>query len=280
MSYTVEKNLPGAALFIDFRKAFDTIEWSFLIDTLNNFNFGPDIQNWVRTFYNNVTSCVLNNGHESEFFVLERGVRQDCPLSGLLFVIGIEVLANAIKSKTTIKGIKVGEEEIKVSLYADDTTVFVRDLDSVEELLALLNDFINLYGLEINTIKTEGMWLGCWKKKTETPFGFHWPRNPIRALGIFFSYDQNKATELNFVEKIRNLEKTSNSWKTRNLTLYGKINIVKTLGLSKLICNASVLVIPELIKEINSIIFNFIWDGKPPKIKKLTIIGEKKTRWT
>ena len=277
MSYTEEKKLPGAALFIDFRKAFDSIEWSFLINTLNNFNFGPDIQNWVRIFYNNVTSCVLNNGHASEFFVLERGVRQGCPLSGLLFVIGIEVLANAIKNKTTIKGIKVGEKEIKVSLYADDTTVFVRDLDSVKELLALLNDFKKLSGLEINTTKTEGMWLGCWKNKTETPFGFRWPRNPIRALGIFFSYDQNKATELNFVEKIRNLEKTLNSWKRRNLTLYGKINIVKTLGLSKLIYNASVLAIPEqLIKEINSIIFNFIWDGKPPKIKKLTVIGEKK----
>ena len=64
----------------------------------------------------------------------------------------------------------------------------------------------------------------------------------------------------------------------KSLTLYGKINIVKTLGLStELISNASVLVIPEqLIKEINSTIFNFIWDGKPPKIKKLTIIGEKK----
>ena len=245
MSYTEEKKLTGVALFIDFRKAFDSIEWSFLINTLNNFNFGPDIQNWVRIFYNNVTSCVLNNGHASEFFVLERGVRQGCPLSGLLFVIGIEVLANAIKNKTTIKGIKVGEKEIKVSLYADDTTVFVRDLDSVKELLALLNDFKKLSGLEINTTKAEGMWLGCWKNKTETPFGFRWPRNPIRALGIFFSYDQNKATELNFVEKIRNLEKTLNSWKRRNLTLYGKINIVKTLGLSKLIYNASVLAIPE-----------------------------------
>ena len=132
-------------------------------------------------------------------------------MSGLLFVIGIEVLANAIKSKTTIKGIKVGEKEIKVSLYADDTTVFVRDLDSVKELLFLLNDFKNLCGLDINTTKTEGMWLGCWENKTETPFGFRWPRNPIRALGIFFSYDQNKATELNFVEKIWNLEKTLNS---------------------------------------------------------------------
>ena len=277
MSYTDKTKVPGVALFIDFRKAFDTIEWDFLIDTLDKFNFGPDVRNWVKIFYNNVTSCVLNNGHASEFFTLERGVRQGCPLSGLLFVIGIEVLANAIRNKNTIKGIKVGEKEIKTSLYADDTTVFVRDLDSILELLALLNQFRNLSGLEINATKTEGMWLGSWKNNLETPFGFRWPRDPIKALGIFFSYDSSKTTELNFTEKIRNLEKTLNSWKRRNLTLLGKINIVKTLGLSKLIYNTSVLVIPEqLIKEINSIIFNFIWDEKPPKIKKSTIIGERK----
>ena len=63
MTYTEEKNLPGIALFIDVRKAFDSIEWNFLTDTLKNFKFGPDIQNWVKLFYNNVTSCVLNNGH-------------------------------------------------------------------------------------------------------------------------------------------------------------------------------------------------------------------------
>ena len=277
MSYTDKTKVPGVALFFDFRKAFDTIEWDFLIDTLGKFNFGPDVRNWVKIFYNNVTSCVLNNGHASEFFTLERGVRQGCPLSGLLFVIGIEVLANAIRNKNTIKGIKVGEKEIKTSLYADDTTVFVRDLDSIPELLALLYQFRNLSGLEINATKTEGMWLGSWKNNLETLFGFRWPRDPIKALGIFFSYDSSKTTELNFTEKIRNLEKTLNSWKRRNLTLLGKINIVKTLGLSKLIYNTSVLVIPEqLIKEINSIIFNFIWDEKPPKIKKSTIIGERK----
>ena len=59
----------------------------------------------------------------SEFFPLERGVRRGCPLSGLLFVIGIEILARAIKNDVTIKGIKVGGKEIKVSLYADDTAV-------------------------------------------------------------------------------------------------------------------------------------------------------------
>ena len=88
--------MPGVAPFIDFRKGFDTIEWDFLIDTLNKFNFGPDVKNWVKIFYNNVTNCVLNNGHASEFFALERGVRQGCHLSGLLFAIGIEALTNAI----------------------------------------------------------------------------------------------------------------------------------------------------------------------------------------
>ena len=68
-------------------------------------------------------------------------------------------------------------------------------------LLSLLDKFKNLSGLEINTKKTEGMWLGCWKNNTETPFGLRWPRDPIKALGIFFSYDLNKTNELNFVEK-------------------------------------------------------------------------------
>jgi len=72
-------------------------------------------------------------------------------------VIGIEVLANAIRNKDTINEIKVGEKEIKASLYADDTMGFVRDLDSIPELLVLLNNFKNLSGLEINATKTEGV---------------------------------------------------------------------------------------------------------------------------
>jgi len=264
--YTEENNMPGIALFIDFRKAFDTIEWDFINNCLQKFNFGPDIQNWVKILYNNVSNCVLNNGFVSEFFPVERGVRQGCPLFGLLFVIGIEILARAIQNDPAIKGINVGGKEIKVSLYADDITVFARDLDSVVHLLTLLDYFKNLSGLEINTTKSEGMWLGCWKNNTETPFGFRWPRDLIKALGIFFPYDTNKTNELNFAEKIRNLEKMLNSWKRRNQTLYGKINIVKTFGLSKLIYNASVLVIPEnFTKEFEKLIFNFIWDGNPQR---------------
>ena len=152
--------------------------------------------------------------------------------------------------------------------------MFVRDLDSVTSLLKLLNEFNECSGLEINNTKTEAMWLGEWKDKTDEPFGFKWPKEPINALGVSFSYNHANADRLNFGKKILSLEKTLNTWKRRNLTLYEKINIVKTLGISKLIYSASVLPVPvHYIQEINKLIFDFIWAGKPPKIKRNTLIG-------
>ena len=86
------------------------------------------------------------------------------------------------------------------------------------------------------------MWLGQWKNNQDTPFGFKWPKEQILSLGVFFSHNQTDADELNFGAKIRD---SLHTWKRRKLTLYGEINIVKTLGLSKLIFNASVLYIPH-----------------------------------
>ena len=116
MTYTEEKGIPGIALFIDFKNVFDTIEWDFINSCLEVFNFVPDNQNWVKILYNNVSSYTVNNGFASEFFPLECGIRQGCPLSGLAFVIGIELLARGIKSDDNIKGINIGKKVIKVFL--------------------------------------------------------------------------------------------------------------------------------------------------------------------
>ena len=113
-------------------------------------NFGPHLRQWVYVFYHNISSCVLNNGHASEPFLLERGVRQGCPLSGMLFVIAIEVLAQKIRRSTMIKGIEIeynGSQEIKLSQYPDDTTALLSDSESVIqifELLGLLKDVLAL----------------------------------------------------------------------------------------------------------------------------------------
>jgi len=78
MSYASQKNIPGLLLFIDFEKAFDSLEWSFIERTLQYFGFGSSLKSWFQTFYKNIESCVLNNGWASGFFQLQRGVRQGC----------------------------------------------------------------------------------------------------------------------------------------------------------------------------------------------------------
>ena len=118
-------------------------------------------------------------------------------------------------------------------MYADDTTVFLSNPESIRHLLKLLNQFKVVSGLEVNTSKTKAMWLGKWKNRSDTPFNFNWPVEPICALGVCFSYDTTKADKLNFDEKLQNTEKILNIRKTWKLTLIGKINIVKTLALSK-----------------------------------------------
>ena len=150
MLYTRQKNLHGAGIFLDFEKAFDTIEWIYLQKCLEVFNFGPQLRQWIGVFYSNISSCVLNNGFASEHFSLSRGVRQGCPLSGLLFIIGIEILGKAIKNSDNIKGIDIEPgKPVKLTQYTDDTTVIVRDTQSICNLFHLLSQFEKCSGLRI-----------------------------------------------------------------------------------------------------------------------------------
>ena len=114
MEYTKTVNIPGILLFIDFEKAFDSLEWNFMLKCLETFGFGHSLIRWVETFYSNISSCIINNGTFSANFELGRGVRQGDPLSPYLFVIAIEILAAAIRTSTDIKGIKLESEEWKL----------------------------------------------------------------------------------------------------------------------------------------------------------------------
>ena len=98
MELTDAENIPGLLIFIDFQKPFDTLEWDFLLKCLDAFNFGHDFIHWVRLFYKNIQSCVINNGTASDYFTLKRGVRQGDPLSPYLFVLAVETLAISIQN--------------------------------------------------------------------------------------------------------------------------------------------------------------------------------------
>ena len=180
----------------------------------------------------NISSCIINNGHTSKYFRVSRGVRQGDPLSSYLFIIVVEFLAIAIRSDTNIQGINVNGHEIKLCQYSDDTTVIVKDTHSAKQTISVLKQFEYCSGLKINLEKTQGMWLGSNKNSMDTPFNITWPKDPIKALGIFFSYDTDKAFTANIDDKMERLKKQLHWWKARGLTLKGKVLIVKTYGIS------------------------------------------------
>ncbi len=103
------------------------------------FNFGNNFIKYICTIYNNITSAVINNREISEWFYPKQGVRQGCPISAYLFIMAVELLAISIRENDNIRGIIVEGTEIKI--MADDTSCFVRDLNSLAEILSIFKDF-------------------------------------------------------------------------------------------------------------------------------------------
>ena len=247
MSFTKTHNVPGLAVFLDFEKAFDSLEWNYLQKCLEVFNFGPQLRQWIRVIYSNISGCVLNNGHATRHFNLGRGVRQGCPLSGTLFVIGIETLGNAIRSSKEIKGIKVDERNmLKLSQYSDDTTAFLEDTESLSYLFSLLSQFKSCCGLKINQSKSELLWLGSLRHRKDTFQILRMNEEPIYALGVYFSYDEKLAAKKNFFDRLDSLRKLLNIWSARDISVHGRIQIVKSMAISKLTFVCSVLSTPAL----------------------------------
>ena len=154
LEHTKNEDLTGILVSLDFRKAFDTLEWPFIKSVLNLFNFGESVKRWTSIFYNDVESAVLNNGFATNWFKPTRGVRQGCPLSPYLFILGAEILSNKIRQRKLVKGIDIYGNEVKVSQFADDTNPLCEDITSVDNALCLVNDFAPVSGLKLNVKKT------------------------------------------------------------------------------------------------------------------------------
>jgi exonuclease III len=270
------KKLPGIILCIDFEKAFDSINWNFMQGCLNKFGFGTNFINYVKTMYTNIESCVLNNGSSGKYFKLERGVRQGCPLSAYLFILTIETLAINIRTDKNIKGIKIDNREIKISLLADDTTLLLEDNISLGFALTKFKDFAKCSGLKINIEKTQAKYIGSLKDSDYFPHGLSWIKTPLNTLGITITNATNSYKH-NFEPRIKTLSNTLKIWKQRKLSIKGKITILNNLALAPLIYVSSVIDTPKkAIQEINDLIQNFIWNGSTSKIAQKTLIQEIK----
>ena len=234
---------------------------------------------WIKILYTNANACIKNNNWISRSFKTHRGIRQGCPISALIFILVTEILAINIKTCKEIRGIKLptkDQTEAKISQLADDTTIFVRDKDSIMKVLDVVKTFGKFAGPKLNESKTVGMWLGNLRSCTENVGNISWTSDPVKALGVYFGHDQKTRNKLNWESKIECVHKCLNTWKKRNLSLIGRILIVKSLAVSKLVYIASVSSSCEMyLKKIHKLIYNFIWNGKRDGVKRASIMAGK-----
>ena len=116
---------------------------------------GPSITNWIMLCYQNIESWVLNNVWASNFFALERGVRQGCPFFPCIFLLCVEILAERIRTNKDIEGIFIKGNEIKISRYAYDTTLILNGSEKSLTGALHVELFSTLYSLKLNNKTTE-----------------------------------------------------------------------------------------------------------------------------
>ena len=278
--FTESYNKPGILLNIDFEKAFDTINWNFLEKSLLAFNFGPHFIHFIKTCYHNTSSCIINNGNISQWFNISRGIRQGCPVSPYLFIIAVELLAINIRENRKIKGIIIGDTEIKISQLADDTNCFLSNKESVSEIMNVFKSFSKCAGLSVNYDKTKAKYLGSLKSCKDFFAGLDWSDSHVFTLGVNITGKQTDHYELNFKDKILNLRNLLNLWKVRQLSLKGKVVVINTLALSPIMYLASVIHVPEIVmKEVKGLVTDFLWDNKTPKITYDVLIQQIQDAW-
>ena len=125
LAYTKTENIPGLIITIDFEKAFDSVSWCFIEKALVFFGFPDNIVQWFNTLYRKPTSCISFNGQYSKWFSLGRGCRQGDPISPYFYLLCAEIMSLMFRKHGNIKGITLKEEVTLLSLFADDTSIFL-----------------------------------------------------------------------------------------------------------------------------------------------------------
>ena len=269
MSRLNQLDRKGLILLADFEKAFDSIEWYYINKVLVAYNFGSNFIKWFQILYNSACTSVINNGYLSESFFLHRGCRQGDPLSSYIFILAIEPLAMAIKSNVRIKGIKINGYQYKLGLYADDTFLLLDGSQmSLRESIKVFDNFFSCSGLKLNREKTELAWLGINNGEAICKdLNLKWVTSS-KLLGINFLLDLDNMIQSNYQPVINKIENIISIYKARNLSLIGKIAVLKMIVIPKLVYTLSVLPSPtsNMFHHLEKLFRSFIWSNKTPKI--------------
>lgn len=193
-------------------------------------------------------------------------------MSPYIFIL-FEILAILIKLNKNIIGIKIFNTVFLLSQYADDTTVLLDgSAKSLRKTIETLKFYADISGLHVNVDKNKAILIGSLKNINYCicpDLSLQW-EHKFKLLGVDFTSDLKDIVKLNFDPKIEEVRTLLTIWSKRILTPIGKNVVLKTLALSKL--NHLFISLPnpsrEIIKKIEEMFFNFLWNNNPDKVKR------------
>lgn len=264
IDYYKENNLTGMLVTIDQEKAFDKVHHTLIHKMLEKYNFGPMTRDLVKTIYSKMTSRLQLNGLITDTFQVTRSVRQGDGLSMILFVLTAELLAQMIRNEMDITPINLpNTPPKKVTQYADDTTIMTTNINCLYRIGKVLELYENRTGAKINGDKTEILLIGKWTKRQRDGLSDKYKnsiKEKIKILGVWFGKNSKNANEEDLTKKIKT---EIDKWTNRDLSMTGKITVLRTLVLSKLWHVAKVTSLQrKFINDTNKLMSTFLWYPK------------------
>ncbi|XP_039040629.1 uncharacterized protein LOC120178942 [Hibiscus syriacus] len=271
IDYWRKKGLKGCVFKVDFKKAYDTVDWPILFKVMEKMGFGFTWISWIRRCVSTASISVLVNGVPSEEFPMAKGLRQGCSLSPLLFNLVGELLNLLIRravSEGLFAGLTVGKEEGSFNLshlqFADDLIIFCgASKTQIMNLKRVLRVFEVMSGLQLNLKKSRLFGINISQQEVKTwadSIGCLVGNFPSNFLGLPLGATRNSSVIWEPV--VQNFHSKLAGWKAATLSLAGRLVLIKSV-LSSLPTYFFVYIkIPaSILKTLNSIMSNFLWGG-------------------
>lgn len=261
------------------------ISWFYLFKVLKKFQISDLVINNIKALYDYPTSRIRINGYLTDPLTLERGVRQGCAWSPLLFALYLEPLAQHIRQSKKISGITINKVEHRIACYADDIILFLTKPEiSVPELMHFLDIMGPMSGYKLNIGKTET--LSYWQPPNhfKKKYPFKWYADSLKYLGVTLHKDLSKTLEKNYNHLYSNVKKDLEKWNLiPYLSLTARIETIKMNVLPRflyLFQTLPVYITNHSFAEWDKAISRFIWQGQKPCIRYKTMqLSKEKGGW-
>jgi hypothetical protein len=294
-----DANLKGEELYlvsIDQRKAFDSMSHRYLYALLDHVNINEFLTNSVKRIYNQSYASLVVDKYisESKIYILG-GIKQGCALSMFGYTLGIEELVVNIHENVNINGYTIPRmilrsennndndsmdnnninnsemNEIKATMYADDTGGIVRNLKSIEYFFKEFNNWGKVSGASMNEDKTKILAINSsYNRFRNINFA-----KELKILGITFN--KEGIDKINLESCKKKIENTLNLWDGLRFNMIDKVTVIRTFGLSKLWYLLNFITLEEHeIKNIETLSFRYIWGNKVETIKRVALINDFK----